>query len=47
MAREAGVRVYNFSRGGMTAEEYIESFADKKGFWDEDKTCQAYISHLE
>ena len=46
MAREAGVRVYNFSRGGMTAEEYIESFADKKGFWDEDKTCQAYIIAL-
>ena len=46
IAREAGIRVYNFSRGGMTAEEYIESFADKNGFWDEDKSCQAYIIAL-
>lgn len=46
MAREAGIKVYNFSRGGMTAEEYNESFAERKGFWDEDKTCQAYIIAL-
>ena len=46
MAREAGIQVYNFSRGGMTAKEYCGSFADMKGFWDEDKLCQAYILAL-
>lgn len=46
MAREAGNTVYNFSRGGMTAKEYVEGFADRKGFWDEDKACQAYILAL-
>ena len=46
MAREAGVTVYNFSRGGMTAAEYIDRFADQNGFWDEDKLCQCYIIAL-
>lgn len=46
IAREAGINVYNFSRGGMTAKEYVESFAAMKGFWDEDKKCQAYIIAL-
>ena len=46
MARQAGIKVYNFSRGGMTAKEYCESFAAMKGFWDEDKLCQAYILAL-
>ena len=40
MARDIGAKVYNFSRGGMTAEEYCESFADKNGFWDKEKACQ-------
>lgn len=46
MAREAGVEVLNFSRGGMSAKEYIESFADKNNFWSEDRACQAYIIAL-
>lgn len=46
MAREAGIMVYNFSRGGMTAKEYMDSFAAQNGFWDEDKNCQAYIIAL-
>ncbi len=46
MAREAGVKVYNFSRGGMSAREYMEGFADANKFWDEDKLCQAYIIAL-
>ncbi len=46
IAREAGCTVYNFSRGGMTAKEYCESFADENGFWGEDKACQAYIIAL-
>lgn len=46
IAREAGCTVYNFSRGGMTAKEYCNSFAEENGFWDEDKSCQAYIIAL-
>ncbi len=46
MAREAGLKVYNFSKGGMTAAEYCENFAKMKGYWDKDKLCQAYIIAL-
>ncbi len=46
IARTAGVKVLNFSRGGMSAKEYCTSFADNNGFWDEDKLCQAYIIAL-
>ncbi len=46
MARAMGSKVYNFSRGGMTASEYIESFAMRNGFWEKDKACQAYIIAL-
>ena len=46
MAREAGVKVFNFSRGGMTAKEYMESFSEKKNFWDDEYVCQAYIIAL-
>ena len=46
MARDIGAKVYNFSRGGMTAKEYVETFADIKGFWADDKICQAYIIAL-
>ncbi len=46
LARHTGSKVYNFSKGGMTAKEYVESFADKNGFWDEDKKTQAYIIAL-
>ena len=46
MAREAGNKVYNFSRGGMTAKEYIDGYAERCGFWDRDKVCQAYIIAL-
>lgn len=43
LGRSCGSKVYNFSRGGMTAKEYIESFADINGFWGNDKLAQAYI----
>lgn len=43
IGRLTGAKVYNFSRGGMTAKEYVEEFADSKGFWGTDKLCQAYI----
>ncbi len=46
IARSTGATVYNFSRGGMTAKEYIEDFADKMGYWDRNKACQAYIIAL-
>lgn len=46
IARRNGLKAYNFSRGGMTAKEYIESFADSKGFWDKEKACQAYVIAL-
>lgn len=46
LARMTGAKVYNFSRGGMTAREYWQSFAEENRFWDEDKLCQAYIVAL-
>lgn len=46
IARAAGCKVYNFSKGGMTAVRYWTEFAESKGFWDEDKLCQAYIIAL-
>ena len=46
LARDCGVTVYNFSRGGMTAREYMESFAEENGFWADDKVCTAYILAL-
>ncbi len=46
IARDCGCKVYNFSRGGMTAKEYMQSFAEENGFWDADKACQAYIIAL-
>ena len=46
IARKNGLRAYNFSKGGMTAKVYIESFAESRGFWDKDKACQAYVIAL-
>ncbi len=46
IARDAGLTARNFSRGGMTAKEYWETFAEANGFWDPDKLCQAYIVAL-
>lgn len=46
MAREAGCTVQNFSRGGMTAKEYVESYARIKGWWDCYDNTQAYIIAL-
>lgn len=46
MARMAGCKVYNFSRGGMTAKEYMESFGEANNFFDPEKAAQAYIFAL-
>ena len=35
IARKNGLKAYNFSRGGMTAKEYMESFAEERGFVDD------------
>ena len=43
LARIAGTKVYNFSRGGMTASEYCNSYADAMGWWNTDKLAQAYV----
>ena len=46
IARKNGLKAYNFSRGGMTAKEYIENFAETNGFLDKEKACQAYVIAL-
>ncbi len=46
IARSTGSTVYNFSRGGMSAKEYIESYADNMCQWDRCKLAQAYIIAL-
>ena len=54
MARDTGRKVYNFSKGGLTAEGFLTwtsdmaSNPDKLGFgaFDDDKKCQAYIIAL-
>lgn len=46
MAREAGLTAYNFSKGGMTAKVFIDSFGKTKGFYDDDKRCPAYVIAL-
>ena len=46
MARTLGNKVYNFSRGGMTAREFSETFCRQCGVYDYDKLCQCYIIAL-
>lgn len=46
IARAAGCKVYNFSRGGMTAKDYCDGYASAMGFWNVDKAAQAYIIAL-
>lgn len=46
IARKNGLKAYNFSRGGMTARQYIQSFAQENGLWDPEKACQAYVIAL-
>ena len=43
IARKNGLKAYNFSKGGMTAHRYFDSFAEEKGFWNKEKACQAYV----
>lgn len=46
IARKNGLTAYNFSRGGMTASEYVDGFAEARGYWDKDKAAQAYVIAL-
>jgi len=46
IGRSCQSTVYNFSAGGMTAKNYIEVYADKRGLWGKDKLAQAYIIAL-
>ena len=46
IARKNGIFAYNFSKGGMTAKVYLESFAEDRGFWDREKACHAYVIAL-
>ena len=46
IARAAGLKAYNFSRGGMTAKEYLESWGEANGVWDPAKASQAYVLAL-
>ena len=46
MARDIGCKVYNFSRGGMSAKPYMQNFEWPSGFGEYTKLCQAYIIAL-
>lgn len=46
IARAAGVKVYNYSRGGMSAKEYMESFAETNDFFNPETIPNAYIIAL-
>lgn len=46
MARATGAKVYNFSRGGMTAIEYLDTFGPQRCFFNPELAAQAYIVAL-
>ena len=46
MARTLGNKVYNFSKGGMTAKAFCEEFAGKCGVYKKENLCQCYIIAL-
>lgn len=46
IARKNGLTAYNFSRGGMTAKEFMTSYADANRFFQPEKAAQAYVIAL-
>ena len=46
LGRMAGSKVYNFSKGGMTAKEYMTSYANRQGFWNPALRADAYVIGL-
>lgn len=43
IARKNGLQAYIFAKGGMTAKEFMDGYAEEKGFFDKEKACQAYV----
>ncbi len=46
LARMAGTTAVNMSRGGMTAKEYYDSFAELKDYWTAAASCDAIVIGL-
>lgn len=46
IARAAGCKVYNFSRGGMTASAYMNGWGESNDVFNPEKAAQAYIFAL-
>ncbi len=46
LANVSGIKIKNFSRGGMTAREYLDSWAEKNDFWQAGSDCLAFIVAL-
>ncbi len=46
IARKNGLTAFNFSRGGMTAKEYMTGYADANRFFLPEKAAQAYVIAL-
>ncbi|MCQ2437599.1 MAG: SGNH/GDSL hydrolase family protein [Clostridia bacterium] len=46
LARMIGAKVYNFSKGGMSAREYCANFAESNRYWSNEYASQAYIIAL-
>lgn len=46
IGRMTGAKIYNFSRGGLTAKGYLENFVYCNNVFDIEKKCQAYIIAL-
>lgn len=46
MARTMGNKVFNFSKGGMTAKAFCEDFYYKCGVYERQNLCQCYIIAL-
>lgn len=46
LGQKAGIEVLNFSRGGMTAKEYMTRWAGDNGFFSRKLACQGYILAL-
>ena len=44
IARDTGAKVFNFSKGGLTAKSFLEGGG--YGAWDKGNRCQAYIIAL-
>ena len=44
--RITGSKVHVFAKGGMTARDYVQSFANSKGYWKSELAANAYIIGL-